>query len=135
MDVQSGIRYYILVAQDKDRSLQSSSLRGRVIVNSVPPAPFPARDGERPGRALLDRDYFDGPGEELWSASAADREPDPWWDGPGEDWRDGRPWSAPDGANGGDRAQGGVGGAFAAGGPPRRGVPGGALCPLGGAAG
>jgi hypothetical protein len=93
-------------------------------VNSVPPAPFPARDGERPGRALLDRDYFDGPGEELWSASAADREPDPWWDGPGEDWRDGRPWSAPDGANGGDWSEADVGGAFDAGGLAERMVPG-----------
>jgi uncharacterized protein DUF222 len=99
-------------------------------VNSVPSPSFPVHHGERPGLALLDRNYFDGPGEELWSGSAVDREPDPWWDAPGEDRRDGQPWSMPTGTRGGDWPEGGywpqsaAKSAFAAGGPAERMAPG-----------
>jgi hypothetical protein len=93
-------------------------------VGSAPASSFPARDRGCPGLVLVERDYFDGPGEELWSASAVDREPDPWWDGPGEDWRDGRPCSAPHEAPGADWPEAGTRGAFAAGGPAELMVPG-----------
>ena len=94
-------------------------------------APSLAHDRERRGLALVDQDYFDGPGEELWVPAAMGPVPDAWWDAPGEDRLelDGQ-WRAPGGTASTDGAEADAGGffspgsAFDAGGAAERMTPG-----------